>query len=118
MQELNKKINSNKTKGLLVVNELKKKIENFDAAYFWGKHYFDVDGTQNCLVFQPRYRYFKTFTKINFIFISLWESKGLSNGKVGSTKTSNYDQSPRLVYYNAKIKLNFSGELVEILFTN
>ena len=50
LQELNKKINSNKTKHLLVENEFKK-LEKFDAAYFWGKNYFDGDGTQNCLVF-------------------------------------------------------------------
>ena len=35
----------------------------------------------------------------------------MSNEKIGSTKTSNYDQSPRLVYDNAKIKLNCSGYL-------
>ena len=57
------------------------------------------------------YKYFKTFIENNFTFISSWESKGLSNEKIGSTKTSNYDQSPRLVYANAIIKLNFSGDL-------
>ena len=59
------------------------------------------------------YRYFKTFTENNFIFISLWESKGLSNGKIGSTKTSNYDHSLRLVYDNARVKLNFRGDLLK-----
>ena len=60
LQSLNKKINSNKTKHLLVENELEK-LEKFDAAYFTGKSYFDGDGTQNYLVFQPMYKYFKTF---------------------------------------------------------
>ena len=49
---LNKKITSNKTKHLLVENELKK-LEKFDAAYFRGKNYFEEDGMQNYLVFQP-----------------------------------------------------------------
>ena len=28
----------------------------------------------------------------NFTFISSWESKGLSNEKIGSTETANYNQ--------------------------
>ena len=49
---INKKITTNKTKHILVENELKK-LEKFDAAYFRGKNYFEEDGTQNYLVFQP-----------------------------------------------------------------
>ena len=111
LQDISKGITSNKSKHLLVENELKK-LEKFDAAYFRGKNYFDVDDTQIYLVFQPIHRYFKTFIKNNLIFISPWESKGLSNEKIGSAKTSNHDQSPRLVYDNARIKLNFSGDLL------
>ena len=59
------------------------------------------------------YRYFKTFVESGFTFISSWESKGLSNEKISSTKTSNYDQSPRLVHENARIKLTFSGDLLK-----
>ena len=59
LQSLNKKINSNETKHLLVKNEIKKK-KNFDAAYLRGKNYFDDGDTQNYLVFQPVYKYFKT----------------------------------------------------------
>ena len=40
-KNLIKKINSNKTKYLLVETELKK-LEKFDAAYFRGKSYFGV----------------------------------------------------------------------------
>ena len=77
LKSLDKKINSNKTKRLHVNNELKK-LEKFDAAYFRGKNYFDVDGTQNYLVFQPMYKYFKIVDNK----ISSWESKGLSNEKI------------------------------------
>ena len=52
LQSLNKKINSNKTKHLLVKNEIKK-LNNFEAACFRGKNYIDDDGMQNYLVFQP-----------------------------------------------------------------
>ena len=51
------------------------------------------------------YKYLETRGNNNEI--SAWESKGLSNEKISSTKTSSYDQSPRLVYENARIKLNF-----------
>ena len=47
-----KKINSNKTKHLLVKNEIKK-LNNFEAAYFRGKNYIEDDGMQNYLVFEP-----------------------------------------------------------------
>ena len=55
---LNKKITSNETKHLFEENELKK-LEKIDAAYFRGKNYFEENGTQNYLVFQPVYRYFE-----------------------------------------------------------
>ena len=58
LSNLNRKITSNKTKHVLVENELKK-LKTFDSSYSIGKNYFEEDGTQNCLVFQPIRRYFK-----------------------------------------------------------
>ena len=55
---LNRKITSDKTKHLLVENQLKK-LEAFHSIYFRGKSHFEDNGTQNCLVFQPIQRYFK-----------------------------------------------------------
>ena len=49
---------ANKTKHLLVENELKK-LKTFDSIYFRGKSHFEEDGTQNYLVFQPIRRNFK-----------------------------------------------------------
>ena len=46
---------SNKSKHFLVENELKK-LEKFNAACFRGKNYFDYDGAQNVLVFQPVFK--------------------------------------------------------------
>ena len=45
-----RKITQNKTKHLLVENELNK-IKSFDSSYFIGKSHFEEDGTQNYLVF-------------------------------------------------------------------
>ena len=53
---LNRKITSNKSKHLLVENELKK-LKTFDSSYFRGKNYFEEDGAQNYLVSQAMYKY-------------------------------------------------------------
>ena len=58
LSSLNRKITQNKTKHLLVENELKK-LKTFDSIYFIGKSHFQEDGTQNYLVFQPLSTYFK-----------------------------------------------------------
>ena len=71
---LNRKNNSNKTKHVLVENELKK-IQTFDSSYFRDKNNFENDGTQNYLVFQSGNKYFKKIS--NNDHISEWKSKGL-----------------------------------------
>ena len=58
LQNINQRITSNETKHILVENELRK-VENFDVAYYRGKNFFEGDDTQNYLVFQPVYKYFK-----------------------------------------------------------
>ena len=55
---LNRKITQNKTKHLLVENELNK-LKTFDSSYFIGKCHFDEYGVQNYVVFQPLNIYFK-----------------------------------------------------------
>ena len=63
---LNKKITQNKTKHLLIENELNK-LKTFDSDYFIGKTHFEEDGTQNYLIFQPIYRYFKVFSITQYL---------------------------------------------------
>ena len=65
-----------KTDHLLVQNELKK-LKTFDSSYFIGKNYFENDGTQNYLVFQPIDIYLKFNPKTGLL--SEWKSKGLSD---------------------------------------
>ena len=50
LSSLNRKITANKTKNLLVENELNK-LKTFDSSYFIGQSHFAEDGTQNYLVF-------------------------------------------------------------------
>ena len=85
MSSLNRRITQNKTKLLLVENELNK-LKTFDSGYFIGKSHFEEDGTQNYLVFQQMSKYFKLMT--NTLYILSWRSKGLSNENIDPpTKT-------------------------------
>ena len=43
------------------------KLQTFDSSYFIGKSHFEEEGTQNYLVFQPMYRYFKAFSIIQYV---------------------------------------------------
>ena len=58
------------------------------------------------------YKYFKTSIKGNTTYVSSWESKGLSNEKISSVTTSNYNQAPSPAYDNVRTKLNFVGALL------
>ena len=79
LSSLNWKIASNKSKHLLVKNELEK-LKTFYSIYFRGKSHFEEDGTQNYLVVQPMYRYFKVIAGVgNGNYIYYWKSKGLSD---------------------------------------
>ena len=104
LSSLNRKITSNKTKHLLVENELKK-LKTFDLSYFIGKNHFEEDGTQNYLVFQPLNKYFKIIT--NTKYISSWQSKGLSDETIKPSATSDYKLNPKLSYFGTKTRLDF-----------
>ena len=58
LSSLKRKITTNKTKDLLVENELNK-LKTFDSSYFIGKSHFEEDGTQNYFAFQLINKYFK-----------------------------------------------------------
>ena len=96
---INRRNTSNKSKHFLVGNEFKK-LNTFDLSYFIGKSHFEEDGTQNYLVFQPIYRYFKIIAGVgNGSYIYHWQSKGLSAERINSITASNYSVTPFLHYY-------------------
>ena len=106
LSSLNRKITTNKSKHLLVQNELNK-LKTFDFSYFIGKSHFGEDGTQNYLVFQPMYRYFKMIT--NTDYVSSWKSKGLSAETIKPPATSDNGLTPALNYYGTKTRVKFTG---------
>ena len=111
LSNLNRKITVNKTKHLLVENELKK-LETFDSIYFRGKSHFEDDGTQNYLVFQTVSRYFKTVSANDSNILSQ-KSKGLSDESI--TPPSNYDKmlNPSVDYVGTKTRLKFNGDFLK-----
>ena len=113
LRSLNQKNNSNETKHLLVENELKK-LKTFDSNYFRGKNHFEEDGTQNDLVFQPMYRYFKRISSIgtgNYIYFLKY--KGLSDENVTAPNTSDYSLNSQLSYLGTKTRVGFKGSCLK-----
>ena len=86
-----------------IENDLKK-VKAFYSSYFIGKSHFEKDGTQNYLVFQPMYRYFKTIALTKYILSS--KPKGLSDESVKPPATSDNSLSPSIDYLGNKIRLN------------
>ena len=84
-----------------------KKSETFDSIYFRGKSHFEDNGTQNYLVFETAYRYFKTVS-INDSNILSWKSKALSDEIIKPPSTSNkmLNLSANCVGTKARVKLN------------
>ena len=100
LKAISDSVTKNKSKHLLVENELKK-LKAPDLRYFWGKNFFDAnDRIQNLLIFQQAYKYFKIFK--NTVptlfsaneFITEWKSKGLSD----VIKSPGNSFSPEVIY--------------------
>ena len=107
MSSLNRKITKNKSKDLLVENELNN-LKTFNSSYFIGKSHFEEDGTQNFLVFQPMYRYFRLIT--NTPNILPWQSEGLSNENFNPPNTN---FSPLIHYVGNKIRVKLNGSCLK-----
>ena len=87
-----------------------KKLKTFDSIYFRSKNHFKDDDTQNYLVFQPIHRYFEAASVNNNINILSWKSKGLSDEKINSIKTTDYMLNLYIDFYDiAKIRVKFNG---------
>ena len=110
---LQKEILTQKLLSLKIISK-KKKVQTFDSSYFKSKSHFEEDGTQNYLVFQPIYRYFKTFSITQHLeYVSEWKSKGLSNESFKTISTSDDSLNPTLNYYSTKIKVKFTGDCLK-----
>ena len=112
LQELAKELLQIK-QSMFVENEFKK-LKTFDLSYFKGKTHFEENGTQNYLVFQPMYRYFKRAAGVgsgNYIYF--WKSKGLSDERINSIIICNYSITPELSHYGTKARVKFSGSCLK-----
>ena len=87
-----------------------KKLKPSNLSYFIGKSHFEEDGTQNYLVFQPIYKYFKIIA--NKKYISSWQSKGLSDEIIKPPVTSDNSLTPLIDYLGNKIRLKFNGSIL------
>ena len=87
-----------------------KKLQAYDSSYYRGKKYFDEgDGEQNYLVFLPMRKYFKLNSVVNVIDRLLsWQSKGISNESIKPLTTSDNSLNPKLSYYGAKSRVQFT----------
>ena len=108
LSRLNRKITSNKTKHLLVENELKE-LKSFDLGYFTGKTHFDDDGAQKYLLFQSSLKYFT----LNTNWITKWKSKGLSNENLEVISAIDNTLTPSVNYYEDKIRLKFTKSVFQ-----
>ena len=91
-----------------------KKLKTFAASDFRGKKYFEEDGAQHYLVFQPMYRYFLIIVGLgNGNSIYYWKYKGFSDERINSIKTSDYGITPKLNYYGTKTRVEFNGSCLK-----
>ena len=91
-----------------------KKLQTFDSIYFRGKSHFEEDGTQNYIVFQPMYRYFKRVLGVcagNYIYF--WKSKGLYDENITAPATSDYSLNPQLSCLDNKTRVEFRGSCLK-----
>ena len=104
---LHRKITANKTKNLLVENELNK-LKTFDSSYYIAKSHLAEDGTQNYLAFQLINKCFKVIA--NADYVSSCKSEGLSAETIKPHPHTTSDNSvTREVSYGTKMRVKFTG---------
>ena len=106
-------INLNKSSNISIKAELKTeqdkiiKLQAFDSSYFCGKNHFEDDSTQNYLVFQLLYIYFKKIGNTDDISAS--KSKGLSDESIKPPSTPDNSLALSLSYIGTKTRVKFVG---------
>ena len=101
--QCSKRITSNKSKRLLVENELRKR-KTFDPSYFKDKDNFE----ESYLVFKTMHKYFKKIGSTKSI--AEWKSKGLSDEII---KSSNNSLAPTLKFTGKRIYVKFNGSCLK-----
>ena len=96
LKNLNKKVTSNKSKHLLVENELKK-LQHLIQVLFNDESYFFNFGEQLYLIIQPLYSILKTLS--NSEKVISWKSKGLSAEKLTTPNTTDNNLSPSIKWH-------------------
>ena len=81
-----------------------KRLKTSDSGNFRGKTYFEIDGTQNFLVFQPIHKYFVYVISRPYSLVE-WKSK--------VPYTDNNFLGPLLDYLGNKIQPKFSGDCLK-----
>ena len=118
--DLYKKVSKLGTKAELKVKQEKTiKLKAFGSSYFWGKNHFEGDVTQNYLILQLVYKYFKNIG--NYGYISLWKSKGLFGETIEPPTTYNNSLAPALIYIGNTTSVKFEGDCLKqnkITFTH
>ena len=85
------------------------KLKTSDSGYFIGKSHFEEDGTQNYLVFQSIYKYFKEIAGAGTgDYIYYWKSKGLTDENIKNPSTPNNFLNPSFKYLGTKPRVRFS----------
>ena len=113
LKKISDRVTSNKTKHLLVENELTK-LKTFDLSYFKGKVHFEEDGTQNYLVFQRVQKYFKRIAGVgsgNYIYF--WKSRGLSDKRINSNTAFNHSITQELSYYGTETRVELNASCLK-----
>ena len=93
------------------VENILNKLRTFDSSYFIGKSHFEDDGTQNCFVFQPMYKYYTMVANTDYIWS--WKSKGLSSESIKPPTTSDNSLTPILSYYDTNIRVKYTGSCLK-----
>ena len=88
-----------------------KKLKTFDSSYFIGKNHFAEVGTQNYLVFQPMYNYFKRVVVSDDILS--WKFKGLFEESITAHSAPHNFRNSSLNYLGTKTRVRFSGSCLK-----
>ena len=120
LKKISDRVTKNKSKHLLVENDIKK-LKEFDLSYFRGENYFG-DNNINYLVFEVSLKYLNFYDDSFCKSVLSWNSKGVSKEIIQFPRSNNNILSPVTedTLDHQKIKLKFNGSClfqVQITYT-